>query len=49
MAFGGTVPIGAMLAGPLSDVVGITAVVLAGAVVAAGLVLYADLTAGGDT
>ncbi|MCX7620017.1 MAG: MFS transporter [Acidimicrobiales bacterium] len=43
MAFGGTVPIGAMVAGPVSDLVGITAVLVAGAVVAAALVLYADL------
>jgi MFS family permease len=43
MAFGGTVPIGAMVAGPLSDVVGITAVLLAGAAVAAVLSVYANL------
>jgi len=43
MAFGGTVPLGAMVAGPLSDALGITAVLLGGAAVASGLVLYADL------
>jgi MFS family permease len=35
MAFGGTVPIGAIVAGPLSDLVGITGVLLGGAAVAA--------------
>ena len=35
MAFGGTVPIGAIVAGPLSDLIGITGVLLGGAVVAA--------------
>ena len=44
MAFGGTVPIGAMVAGPVSDVIGITGVMLAGVVVGlvealAGLVI----------
>ena len=43
MAFGGTVPIGAMVAGPVADAIGITPVLLFGAVVAAALVLYADL------
>ncbi len=43
MAFGGTVPLGAILAGPLSGRFGIAAVVLGGAVVAAGLVFFADL------
>jgi predicted MFS family arabinose efflux permease len=43
MAFGGTVPIGAIVAGPLSDVVGITPVLLAGAAVAAALVAFADV------
>ncbi len=43
MAFGGTVPLGALAAGWASDAVGITAVLLAGAVAAAGLVLFANL------
>ena len=43
MAFGGTVPLGAIAAGPLSGRFGISAVVVAGAVVAAGLVFFADL------
>ena len=38
MAFGGTVPLGAIVAGPLSGAIGISAVVLGGAVVAAALV-----------
>ncbi len=43
MAFGGTVPLGAIVAGPLSERFGISAVVLAGAVVASVLVFHADL------
>jgi predicted MFS family arabinose efflux permease len=43
MAFGGTVPLGAIVAGPLSELFSITAVVIAGAAVAAGLVFFADL------
>jgi predicted MFS family arabinose efflux permease len=43
MAFGGTVPIGAIVAGPLSDLVGITAVLLGGAVVAALLAARAGV------
>ena len=43
MAFGGTVPIGAIVAGPLSDLVGITGVLLGGAVVAALLAVFARL------
>jgi predicted MFS family arabinose efflux permease len=43
MAFGGTVPLGAIVAGPLSQHVGISAVVVAGAVIAAALVPVADL------
>lgn len=43
MAFGGTVPIGALVAGPIIDATSITAVVLAGAAVAALLAWYADL------
>jgi len=43
MAFGGTVPLGAIVAGPLSERFSISTVVLGGAVVAAGLVFYANL------
>ncbi len=43
MAFGGTVPLGAIVAGPLSEQFGIAAVVVAGAVIAAALVPLADL------
>lgn len=43
MAFGGTVPIGALVAGPIIDATNITVVVLAGAAVAGLLVLYANL------
>jgi len=43
MAFGGTVPLGAIVAGPLSEVVGISPVILAGAVVAGVLAFFADL------
>ena len=44
MAFGGTVPIGAMVVGPLSDAVGITPVLLVGAAVSAALWVVADLS-----
>jgi predicted MFS family arabinose efflux permease len=44
MAFGGTVPLGTLAAGPLADHTSITTVVVAGAVVAALLVAYADLS-----
>jgi MFS family permease len=43
MAFGGTVAIGGLLAGPLIEATSVTAVLLAGAVVAALLVPFADL------
>lgn len=43
MAFGGTVPIGAMIAAPLSDAVGITAVLAGGAVVALVLTFWASI------
>lgn len=46
MAFGGTVPLGAIVAGPLSERFGISAV---GAAVAAGLVVFADLHDPTDT
>ncbi len=42
MAFGGTVPIGAIVAGPLSDLVGITTVLLVGAAVSAVLAVFAS-------
>ena len=48
MAFGGTVPVGAIVAGPASDAVGITPVILGGALVAALLVGYSDLRASAD-
>jgi hypothetical protein len=47
MAFGGTVPVGVLVAGAVADVTSITAVVLAGAVVALALAWYADLLAVG--
>ncbi len=43
MGFGGTVPIGNLIAGPLIEATSVTAVVLAGAVIAVGLAAYADL------
>jgi hypothetical protein len=43
MAFGGTVPVGAIAAGPLSDLVGITSVLLAGAAVSAVLAVVANV------
>ncbi len=43
MGFGGTVPVGVLLAGPLSAATSITAVLLFGAVVALVLARYADL------
>jgi predicted MFS family arabinose efflux permease len=44
MGFGGTVPIGNLIAGPIIEATNITVVVLAGAVVAVALAWYADLT-----
>ncbi len=44
MGFGGTVPIGNLIAGPIIEATNITIVVLAGAVVAVVLAWYADLT-----
>lgn len=44
MGFGGTVPIGNLIAGPIIEATNITAVVLAGAAIALGLAWYADLT-----
>jgi MFS family permease len=43
MAFGGTVAIGGLAAGPLMDATSVTAIMLLGAVVAALLVPFADL------
>ena len=45
MGFGGTVPIGNLIAGPLIEGTSITIVMLGGAVVALGLAAYADLEA----
>jgi sugar phosphate permease len=47
MAFGGTVPVGVLVAGQVVELTSITAVVLAGAVVALALAFYADLLAVG--
>ncbi len=44
MAFGGTVPLGALAAGWLSDQVGITTVLLIGAGAAVGLVVFTNLS-----
>jgi predicted MFS family arabinose efflux permease len=44
MGFGGTVPIGNLIAGPIIEATNITVVVLAGAAIALGLAWYADLT-----
>jgi predicted MFS family arabinose efflux permease len=46
MSFGGTVPLGAITAGPLSQHFGIAAVVIAGAGIAVALVPVADLSDG---
>jgi predicted MFS family arabinose efflux permease len=43
MSFGGTVPLGAIVAGPLSQHFGIAKVVVAGAAIAAALIPVADL------
>ena len=43
MGFGGTVPVGVLLAGPVAAATSITTVLLAGAAVAVGLAWYADL------
>jgi len=48
MAFGGTVPLGALVGGWLADVVGITAVLVGGAVASALLVFWADLVDPGE-
>lgn len=43
MGFGGTVPVGVLVAGPLASVTSITAVLLVGAIAAVGLAGYANL------
>jgi MFS family permease len=43
MGFGGTVPIGNLIAGPIIEATSITTVVLAGAAIAVALAAYADL------
>ncbi len=43
MCFGGTVPLGNLIAGPLIDAASVTTVVLPGALVAIGLAWWADL------
>jgi predicted MFS family arabinose efflux permease len=43
MGFGGTVPLGVLVAGPVVTATSITVVLLIGAVVAVGLAAYADL------
>jgi MFS family permease len=44
MGFGGTVPLGNLVAGPIIEATNITVVVLAGAAIAVALAGYADLT-----
>ena len=44
MGFGGTVPIGNLIAGPIIEASSVTTVMLAGAAVAVALASYADLT-----
>jgi hypothetical protein len=43
MGFGGTVPIGNLIAGPIIEGTSVTAVMLAGSVLALGLAAYANL------
>ncbi len=43
MAFGGTVPVGNLIAGPIIDATSVTTVVFPGAMIALGLAWYADL------
>lgn len=47
MGFGGTVPLGVLVAGPLAQATSITLVLMVGAVFAVGLAFYADLRAAG--
>ncbi len=42
MAFGGTVPLGNLIAGPLIDATSVTTIVFPGAIIALGLAWYAD-------
>ncbi len=49
MAFGGTVPLGNLVAGPLIDATSVTTVVFPGAVIAIGLAWWADLHRGRAT
>jgi hypothetical protein len=48
MGFGGTVALGNLLVGPVVSAVGITDVLLFGAVVALGLAWYADVRVPGE-
>jgi MFS family permease len=48
MAFGGTVPVGLLIAGPLIELTSITAVVLYGVAAALALAWYADLRTAAD-
>jgi hypothetical protein len=43
MGFGGTVPIGNLIAGPIIEATSVTTVVMAGAIFTLGLAAYADL------
>jgi MFS family permease len=43
MGFGGTVPLGNLIAGPLIEATSVTTVIFAGAIIALGLAWYADL------
>jgi predicted MFS family arabinose efflux permease len=43
MGFGGTVPVGNLIAGPIIEATSVTTVVLAGAIIAVGLAWWADL------
>ena len=45
MGFGGTVPIGNLIAGPIIEATSVTTVVMAGAIFTLGLAAYADLEA----
>jgi len=47
MGFGGTVPVGVLVAGPIAQATSITFILLVGAVVAIALAFYADLVAVG--
>ena len=47
MGFGGTVPVGVLIAGPIAQATSITVVLLFGAVVAVALAAYADLAGAG--